>query len=351
MRALAAADILGLIAAFLLAYAARASFDGAIQPLAFYLPFLGASLALFLLGALLFSLYVPTRALFSLSYLTDFLRVFALFAFALLAFSFFTKTDYSRIVVLAYIVGAFAMLYTLRFLFAWLLREEGDRDAEVTRAARSILSIVSVAPDPLTFLETVRMERAGNVVERAAKRLFDLALAGGALLVLSPLFPLVAWRIRREGPGPVLIKQERVGKDGRPFTLYKFRTMHAGTALYAPAPRAEDDPRVTRVGRTLRRYSIDELPQLWNVVKGEMSIVGPRPEMPFIVERYEEWQRSRLKVAPGLTGLWQILGRKDLPLAENLEYDLYYLFNRSFFLDCAIILKTLPHLTLPKGAY
>jgi lipopolysaccharide/colanic/teichoic acid biosynthesis glycosyltransferase len=351
MRALAAADTLGLIAAFLLAYAVRASFDGAIQPLDFYLPFLGASLALFLLGALLFSLYVPGRALFSLSYLTDFLRAFTLFAFALLAFSFFTKTDYSRIVVLAYIVGAFATLYTLRFLFAWLMREEGRRDTEVTRAARSILSIVSVAPDPLTFLETVRMERAGNIVERTAKRLFDVALALTALAFVLPLFPLIAWRIRRESTGPAFIRQERIGKDGAVFTLYKFRTMHPDAELYAQAPRDDEDPRVTRVGRTLRRYSVDELPQLWNVVRGEMSIVGPRPEMPFIVERYAPWQRARLRVTPGLTGLWQILGRKDLPLSENLEYDLYYLFNRSFFLDCAIILKTLPHLTLPKGAY
>ena len=350
-RLIVLVDLAALASVFAGVYALRNAVDGAIQPLSFYAPFVAASLGIFLLAALLFSLYTPGRPLFSLSYLSDFLRVFFLFAFALLAFSFFTKTDYSRAVVLLYVLASFLALYALRFLYTWHAGAGKGYDEDIAEAARSILAIVSVTPDPLAFLETVRMDRAGNVIERAAKRLFDFTLALTALLVFLPAFPLVAWRIRRESDGPIFIRQERIGKDGRRFILYKFRTMRADAALYAPAPRGEEDPRVTRVGKKLRRYSIDELPQLVNILKGDMSIVGPRPEMPFIVEEYADWQKARLRVAPGLTGLWQILGRKDLPLAENLEYDLYYLFNRSFFLDCAIILKTLPHLTLPKGAY
>jgi len=127
--------------------------------------------------------------------------------------------------------------------------------------------------------------------------------------------------------------------------------MHTGTELYAAAPRHGDDPRITEIGKWLRRYSLDELPQFWNVLKGEMSLVGPRPEMPFIVAQYTDWQKIRLQAKPGITGIWQILGRKDLPLEENIEYDLYYIFHQSFFLDLAIILRTIPHLLFPRGAY
>ena len=127
--------------------------------------------------------------------------------------------------------------------------------------------------------------------------------------------------------------------------------MLADTPLYAPAPQGGEDRRITSAGRFLRKYSLDELPQLWNVLKGEMSIVGPRPEMPFLVARHNEWQRKRLSVKPGITGLWQILGRKDLPLFENLEYDFYYINHRSFLFDLVIILKTIPVIVLGRGAY
>jgi lipopolysaccharide/colanic/teichoic acid biosynthesis glycosyltransferase len=117
------------------------------------------------------------------------------------------------------------------------------------------------------------------------------------------------------------------------------------------APQAGDDPRITPVGRWLRRSSLDELPQLWNVLRGEMSLVGPRPEMPFIVAGYDEWQRRRLTVKPGLTGLWQILGRKDLPMHANLQYDFYYIRNRGVALDLSILLRTIGAVLSRRGAF
>ncbi|MFV1917185.1 MAG: sugar transferase, partial [Patescibacteria group bacterium] len=130
-----------------------------------------------------------------------------------------------------------------------------------------------------------------------------------------------------------------------------FRTMQKDTPKYANAPRKKDDKRITKVGKVLRKTSLDELPQLINVLRAEMSMVGPRPEMPHIVARYAPWQKKRLDVNPGITGLWQILGRKDLPLEKNLEYDFYYINNQSFFLDILIILKTIPAVLSGKGAY
>ncbi len=184
-----------------------------------------------------------------------------------------------------------------------------------------------------------------------SKRIFDLTLATVGLVVTLPLWVIIAIAIKLDSPGPVIFKQERVGKDGKIFTMYKFRTMYRDAPKFSYAPSDKNDPRITRVGRFLRSTSLDELPQLINVIKGEMSLVGPRPEMPFIVEQYEEWQRKRLEVLPGITGLWQILGRKDIPLHENLEYDFYYIKNRSFWLDLTILLKTIPILIKRKGAY
>lgn len=190
-----------------------------------------------------------------------------------------------------------------------------------------------------------------TAIYRMVKRTMDLAVGAAGLIISSPLWLGIAWAIKSDSPGPVIIRQTRVGKDGRTFTLYKFRTMLAETAAYALAPQSDGDRRITRIGRLLRRTSLDELPQLLNVVRGEMSLVGPRPEMPFIVERYEEWQKRRLAVKPGLTGLWQILGRKDLPLHENLEYDFYYVNNQSLLLDLEILARTIPQIIFGKGAY
>lgn len=183
------------------------------------------------------------------------------------------------------------------------------------------------------------------------KRLFDSVLAGCGVVLLLPLFALLGLVIKLDSPGPVFYRATRIGKGGQPFSMLKFRTMVAGADRQGPAVTASGDRRITRVGRWLRRSKLDELPQLINVLRGEMSLVGPRPEMPFLVEQYRPWQRLRLQVRPGLTGLWQILGRKDLPLVENIEYDFYYISHRSLAMDLMIMLRTIPVVLFGKGAY
>jgi len=187
--------------------------------------------------------------------------------------------------------------------------------------------------------------------EAALKRLLDVVISALLLVLSLPLWLVATIIIRRETGASAIFRQTRVGLHGKPFVMLKFRTMKPSADPYAPAPTSEDDERVTRFGRWLRRYSLDELPQLINVLRGEMSLVGPRPEMPFLVEQYRPWQRRRLEVRPGLTGLWQILGRKDLPLTENIEYDFYYINHRSLLLDLAILLRTIPVVIAGRGAY
>ena len=183
-----------------------------------------------------------------------------------------------------------------------------------------------------------------------AKRIFDILGALVAVVVTGPLMLWVAFRLRRTGTAPLFV-QERIGRGGRLFRMYKFRTLRDDADPYATAPREQGDPRITPYGRWLRVTSIDELPQLWNVLRGEMSLVGPRPEMPFIVEGYDEWERRRMTVTPGITGLWQILGRKDLPMHENLHYDFYYIRNRSLTLDASILLRTVGVVFSRRGAF
>jgi exopolysaccharide biosynthesis polyprenyl glycosylphosphotransferase len=183
-----------------------------------------------------------------------------------------------------------------------------------------------------------------------AKRVFDVVGAAALLLASAPLMAWVAWRLRGQGASALFV-QERVGWHGRTFRMWKFRTLEARSDPYAVAPRTASDPRITKFGRWLRATSIDELPQLWNVLRGEMSLVGPRPEMPFIAAGYDEWQRRRLTVKPGITGLWQILGRKDLPMHENLQYDFYYIRNRSLLLDCSILVRTVGAVLSRRGAF
>lgn len=173
------------------------------------------------------------------------------------------------------------------------------------------------------------------------KRALDLTIAGLLLIALSPFFALIALLVRLGSRGPVLFVQQRVGKDGRLFPLYKFRSMYLDAPSYAFSPDRVDDPRITRIGRFLRRTSLDELPQLFNVIKGEMSLVGPRPEMPFIVKSYTPVQQRRLSILPGLTGLWQLSADRAFPIHENLLYDLYYMKHRGFFLDIAVLFHTL----------
>ncbi len=186
---------------------------------------------------------------------------------------------------------------------------------------------------------------------KVTKRLMDICVSMICILIGLPLWVIIMLLIRLDSKGAALFKQNRVGRFGRIFEMYKFRTMYKNTNKYAYAPQKNSDRRITRIGRLLRKFSLDELPQLINVLKGEMSLVGPRPEMPFIVEKYKYWQKKRLDVKPGVTGLWQIIGRKDLPLHENLQYDFYYIRNQSLVTDTVILIKTIPGILFGKGAY
>jgi len=204
----------------------------------------------------------------------------------------------------------------------------------------------------LTDLPTIELrQRDFPLWAEAVKRLADLLLAALLMVVLSPLWLVLAVLVRRQTGVSALFRQVRVGHYGRDFVMYKFRSMREDSDPYAPSPDDPGDPRITPIGRWMRRFSLDEMPQLLNVLRGDMSLVGPRPEMRFIVDRYEPWQMRRLDAKPGLTGLWQILGRKDLPLTANIEYDFYYIRNRSLLLDLAIVLRTIPLVVRGKGAY
>jgi lipopolysaccharide/colanic/teichoic acid biosynthesis glycosyltransferase len=174
-----------------------------------------------------------------------------------------------------------------------------------------------------------------------AKRVVDIFVSSLLLVAFAPFLFLIGLMIRLGSPGPALFVQKRAGKEGKLFSMYKFRSMYMGTPRYDVSPTQSSDPRITRLGRFLRRTSLDELPQLINVFLGNMSLVGPRPEMPFIVEHYSDQHRRRLQVAPGITGLWQLSVDRALPIHENMEYDLYYIRNRTFFMDVAILLHTL----------
>jgi lipopolysaccharide/colanic/teichoic acid biosynthesis glycosyltransferase len=181
-------------------------------------------------------------------------------------------------------------------------------------------------------------------------RAADVALSGTALLVASPLLGLAALAIKLADGGPVLYRQTRVGRDGSDFELLKLRTMVVGAErLGAGYAVNEGDPRITAVGRLLRRLSLDELPQLWNVVRGDMSVIGPRPTLRYQVERYDERQRRRLEVKPGITGWAQVHGRAALPWSERIELDVWYVENRSPWLDARILAKT--PLALFRGTY
>ncbi len=201
-----------------------------------------------------------------------------------------------------------------------------------------------------------------NDVQRLIKRLFDLSIS--IVLILLALIPMgiVTLLIKLDSDGPVLFRQQRVGENGRLFSMYKFRSMIAGadqmvdnvTEITADGRvlfKKADDPRVTRVGRFLRHTSLDELPQLFNVLKGDMSLVGPRPELPWLVGQYEPWQHKRLAVPQGMTGWWQINGRADKPLHLHTEEDLYYVQNYSLWMDIYILLKTPWVVVRGKGAY
>jgi exopolysaccharide biosynthesis polyprenyl glycosylphosphotransferase len=183
-------------------------------------------------------------------------------------------------------------------------------------------------------------EQGASSLYRLAKRAFDLSIATFLVLVVAPLLLVIALAIRVTSEGPALFVQDRVGKNGRLFKIFKFRTMYVSAEKQAYSPISTRDRRITKVGAFLRRTSLDELPQLLNVLKGDMSLVGPRPEMPFIVEQYKDIHRERLQVLPGITGLWQISAGRAQLIHENIQYDLYYIRNQSFFMDLAILLHT-----------
>jgi exopolysaccharide biosynthesis polyprenyl glycosylphosphotransferase len=216
----------------------------------------------------------------------------------------------------------------------------------------------NLAGIPLLGVRETTLERGS----RLAKRIMDVIGGVAALLLFSPVIGLVALVIRLDSKGPVLFRQERLGENGTPFEVLKFRSMHVGAEAQqenlaalneadGPLFKIKDDPRSTRVGRFLRRTSLDELPQLINVLQGHMSLVGPRPPLASEVVNYESWQRKRLKVKPGMTGLWQISGRSDLTFDEMCLLDIYYIENWSLWLDVRVILRTLPLFFFGRGAY
>lgn len=206
------------------------------------------------------------------------------------------------------------------------------------------------------------------------KRLIDVTTAFLCVVVFAPLFLLIGLGIKCTSKGPVLFRQKRVGQGGREFTFYKFRTMRVGTdervhreyaqnfingkeivrddrAAGQPVFKLTNDPRVTPVGRVLRKTSLDELPQLLNILRGEMSLVGPRPPIAYEIQHYKEWHRRRLEAKPGLTGLWQVSGRSSVPFNEMVLMDLYYIDNWSLWSDFKILLRTIPVIVSGKGAY
>ena len=244
---------------------------------------------------------------------------------------------------------------------AWKL-ERSDVDLIVASA------LVDVAGDrttirPVDGLPMLHLDHAKLTgVRRWVKNSVDRIGAALLLVVLSPLLLGAAFLIRATSPGPAIFKQERIGKDGRPFTIWKFRTMHLDAERRLEQVRhlnegdgvlfkIKDDPRVTRIGRHLRRFSIDEFPQLVNVLRGDMSLVGPRPPLAVEVASYEADMRRRLVVKPGMTGLWQVSGRSDLPWEEAVRLDLRYVENWTLSLDLVILLRTVTAILRPQGAY
>lgn len=199
-------------------------------------------------------------------------------------------------------------------------------------------------------------------IVRSLKRAFDVTVASAAIVATSPIMAATALAVKLDSPGPILFKQVRVGKDGEHFYCYKFRSMYidaerrkaelmADNEADGPVFKMKNDPRITRVGRLIRKLSVDELPQLFNVIKGEMSLVGPRPAIPSEVARYTYEQLGRLHAIPGITGLQQVSGRSNLDFKRWVELDLQYISEQSVWKDIEILLKTIPAVLFSKGAY
>jgi exopolysaccharide biosynthesis polyprenyl glycosylphosphotransferase len=244
--------------------------------------------------------------------------------------------------------------------------------SKVSRRAGTELRVTANLPEVLTTRLSV--QPIGGVIalslrpvrlsgpQALAKRTFDVAVSAGVILVALPLLVMIGVLIKLTSPGPLFYRQQRVGKQGNPFTLLKFRTMVPGADAMldllaaqneadGPLFKIRNDPRTTRVGKWLRRWSLDEIPQLLNVLKGDMSLVGPRPPLPHEVRAYEDWHFDRLEVRPGITGLWQVSGRSDLSFSEMVRLDLFYIENWSLAYDMFILIKTVPAVVSSRGAY
>ena len=222
----------------------------------------------------------------------------------------------------------------------------------------SRMSINEMAGIPLISVKQVRISAFALLFKRAV----DVAFALFVLVCAAPLMGLIALSIKLDSPGPVLFRQERMGKGGKPFTLYKFRSMAVGAEEQkellrdlneadGPLFKIKGDPRITRLGRWLRRLSLDELPQFYNVLRGDMSLIGPRPPLAEEVAQYQPWHMRRLEIAPGITGLWQVSGRSELPFDEMALLDIYYVEQWSPALDVKILLRTIPTVLFGDGAY
>jgi exopolysaccharide biosynthesis polyprenyl glycosylphosphotransferase len=204
--------------------------------------------------------------------------------------------------------------------------------------------------------------RIDSVCNTLAKRVVDIVFSATALLLLSPFLVVVALFIRLDSKGPALFSQTRVGKRGKEFQFWKFRSMYLDAEQRKAALmkknemqggitfKMKNDPRITGVGKFIRKYSIDELPQLWNVLIGDMSLVGPRPPLPKEVAQYTPYQRRRLEVTPGITCVWQVSGRSDISFAQQVKMDLEYIDNQSFLYDIALLLRTVPAVLGARGA-
>jgi exopolysaccharide biosynthesis polyprenyl glycosylphosphotransferase len=228
----------------------------------------------------------------------------------------------------------------------------------VTDVSSERIRVRPVAGLPLLHLDRPRHQDA----LRWAKRTFDLVGSSLLLVLVSPLLAFAAWKIKRFDGGPVLFRQIRVGRDGEFFTCLKLRSMvvdaeQALPELHTVAGYDEglfklaQDPRITKPGQWIRRFSVDELPQLVNVLRGDMSLVGPRPPLPSEVDRYTLTQARRLRVRPGMTGLWQVSGRSDLSWTESIRLDLYYVDNWSMIQDVVILVRTVGAVLSSRGAY
>ncbi len=250
-----------------------------------------------------------------------------------------------------------------------------DLVARLISQARKMGKSIRVVPDLLSLgMEGIKASYLGRIplleyygkglhgADLFLKRSFDITVSFFALLLLCPLLLLIAAAVRIDSQGPVIYVSRRNGKKGKLFNFYKFRTMvkDAEGMLESlrhldetdgPIFKIRNDPRVTGVGKFLRRYSLDELPQFWNVLRGDMSLVGPRPPTPNEVAKYEDWQLKRLEIRPGMTCLWQVKGRSNLSFREWMKYDLFYIENWSFWLDIKIILRTILVVLRREGAY